>query len=137
MRDRPLRFAGAAVALLAPLLLGTASAEASTTTVVTAGLNNPCGLGFGPDGQLYVAEGGVGRQKSESGSGGSLVDVVQAAKDRPGDHFPINSATTRHRSLQSERAMGSILVVIPHELSQHRSHLTLVEGQAVIQALLP
>jgi hypothetical protein len=32
----------------------------ATVTVFASGLNNPRGLKFGPDGQLYLAEGGVG-----------------------------------------------------------------------------
>jgi hypothetical protein len=32
----------------------------SNVTVIATGLNNPRGLKFGPDGQLYVAEGGLG-----------------------------------------------------------------------------
>lgn len=37
-----------------------ASAGATTVTVVAQGLNNPRGLAFGRDGQLYVAEAGAG-----------------------------------------------------------------------------
>jgi len=47
-------------------LVRTEAAEASMSVFAT-GLNNPRGLKFGPDGMLYVAEGGVGGSDSTVG----------------------------------------------------------------------
>jgi len=42
------------------ILAGSAGAASPNVTVFASGLNNPRGLTFGPDGNLYVAEGGLG-----------------------------------------------------------------------------
>jgi hypothetical protein len=54
------RYMGVFLGLLMGLALGSIPATATTTPVFASGLNNPRGLHFGPDGQLYLAEGGVG-----------------------------------------------------------------------------
>lgn len=68
---------GAAVALLSSAALAPTAAAAQVSPAVIAaaaqvsvfatGFNNPRGLKFGPDGKLYVAEGGVGGTNSTVG----------------------------------------------------------------------
>src|SRR5437762_7728486 len=48
----------------------------NNVTVFATGLNNPRGLKFGPDGNLYVAEGGIGGADSTEGSCEQVIPPV-------------------------------------------------------------
>jgi hypothetical protein len=52
------------------------AATLPTVTTFAAGLNNPRGLKFGPDGKLYVAEGGVGGTNSTAGQCTQVIPPV-------------------------------------------------------------
>jgi LPXTG-motif cell wall-anchored protein len=70
--SRPRALVGAAIILaLLATLSGIVHAQppepSANVTVIATGLNNPRGLKFGPDGALYVAEGGMGGSTSAVG----------------------------------------------------------------------
>ncbi len=73
-----------------PVPVGSGSAIVST--FVPGGLNNPRGLKFGPDGYLYVAEGGVGGADSTAGPPPSC---QQAAGVGPYTGSPTGSQISR------------------------------------------
>ena len=82
---RLVMLAGAVIALtlLAPLAGASAHRQAQTSThssdqvtVFATGLNNPRGLAFGPDGNLYVAEAGLGGTNSTVGQCTQVVPPV-------------------------------------------------------------
>lgn len=53
-----------------------APALSSNATIFASGLNNPRGLTFGPDGNLYLAEGGLGGHASTVGSCTQVIPPV-------------------------------------------------------------
>ena len=124
MRKMLLFTAAAAVAVAAPsaatsiaVPTGVRGATPASVSVYATGFNNPRGLKFGPDGVLYVAEGGTGGTNSTVGQcdqvpppvgpytgspmGGRISKVVNGQRVTVTDRFPSSETSANQGNLIS------------------------------------
>jgi hypothetical protein len=111
------RFWGPVFLLSLALAFATLPLAAQNVSVFASGFNNPRGLKFGPDGNLYVAEGGAGGSLSTVG----LCPQVPGAPGGPGpytggftariskvdSHGTVTTVADKLPSSQSNAALGS------------------------------
>lgn len=76
MKSSRLAHSPSTLLVLFAIVLVVPAALASNVTVFATGLDNPRGLKFGPDGNLYVAEGGAGGTNSTVGQCAQVIPPV-------------------------------------------------------------
>ena len=92
------------------------SSPGGTVSVYAMGLNNPRGLKFGPDGKLYVAEGGTGGTNSTTGCDQVIPPIGPYTGSQTGSRISVIDAqgvrTTVAENIPSSQtnpAMGSLV----------------------------
>lgn len=97
--DSVLRFDGKSGAILGAFVLGGAG-----------GLQNPAGIKFGVDGNLYVCSRGSQSVLRYEGETGKFIDSIQAPPDSPHSSGPVLLALTAEPRLHSSRVGASMIL---------------------------